>query len=414
MKFLSYWEKTFIKEVISLGALFIATLSTVILLFKIAHFSDIFFLPGQMGPAFVILFIYLLPPLFKILIPVALIFSTFYVANRWVVDGEWEGLLSFGIGFNQWLKPLFILGLFCTLISGFTSLYIEPFARQQWGEFKWVNARESIESLLERNLKEKTFISELFHTGKTEISFYANNISSSHREFSGIFLAVRSPNQTFPTVILAQKGSLLQKTDDASWDYVLTLEQGRVYEPQYQQWNTLNFTEFKISLVHLFYKQFYREHPSHRDIRTFYPVEYINELSSLRKDTQWKKNPSVLRHHSFFFEQIIFALSNSFFSFLGFFLGIQNPRKKSILPFLGLMCFLLCFYLCIVASQQLILKWFTNPIVSLLLPLIYMTISLFITGYWRLCYPYLTSFFEACKMLITPKNKVYENTKNHL
>jgi lipopolysaccharide export LptBFGC system permease protein LptF len=468
-----YWYIT--KEILSLTVIIMAALSSVMFLFRLLAFADYIFVSEE-GLLSVFMFIlFLLPAIFKLTVPVSLLLSTMVVVLRMSHDRELEGWMSVGVSPARLAVGPVLVGVLVCGLSGFSSLFLEPFSRQEWRQFKYMHARKSVESIIENRLQEKTFLSELFRAGGADIAFYVDALAPNRRDFSGVFFAVTNKDQPFSMVLVAKEGTLQKEQGEGLTDYVLTLRDGHFYHPtvsdgkpavslddlsrgggmrvspvpspspvptpldsaaqavldaqiaalpnpthpptptpdpaatpvptpteipwseRYQyprDWSVTGFQEMRVSLLNMFSRQFDPGSFDANDIRSLYPRDYVRELRKLRTGPEWGKNQRHVRDHSFFYEQIVVPFSCLLLPLIGVCLGIQDPRRKAGLAYLGLGLVVFAYYASIMTCQQLALRFVLPPEVTLVVPPVVLSLLSLVMLAWRVRYPPSVRFFE--------------------
>lgn len=464
-----YWYVT--KEILSLTIIIMAALSSVMFLFRLLSYADYIFISEE-GLLSVFMFIlFLLPAIFKLTVPISLLLATMVVVLRLSSDRELEAWMSVGVSPVRIALGPFFVGILVCGLSGFSSLYLEPFSRQEWRTFKYMHARKSVESIIENRLQEKTFLSELFRTGTADIAFYVDKLAPNRRDFEGVFFAVTNKDQPYSMVLVAKEGSLQKEQGEGLTDYVLTLRQGRLYQPSSasgdtsvaledlskggalrveipptptptatptpptveasatpvgeaaamaspeptpeptpemtptpppwissytypQDWSVTGFRELRVSLLSLFARQFDPGAFDTTDIRSLYPRDYLRELRRIRSSEEWGKNQRLVRDHSFFYEQIVVPLSCLLLPVIGVCLGIQDPRRKAGLAYLGIGLVVFAYYASIMTCQQLALRYVVPPEITLVVPPFVLTVLTALLLVWRVRYPPSVRFLE--------------------
>ena len=469
-----YWYIT--KEILSLTLIIMAALSSVMFLFRILAYADYIFVSEE-GLLSVFMFIlFLLPSIFKLTVPISLLLATMVTVLRMSSDRELEAWLSVGVSPLRIAVGPFLVGILVCGLSAFSALYLEPFSRQEWRMFKYMHARKSVESIIENRLQEKTFLSELFRTGSADIAFYVDKLAQNRRDFQGVFFAVTNKNQPYSMVLVAREGTLQKEQSEGVTDYVLTLRDGRLYQPSStdgkpalslddlsrggalrvtpvpspspspspssspdaataalvaalpnptqlaaqsptpgpvpsptaipwseryrypRDWGVTGFREMRVSLLTMFSRQFDPGAFEANDIRSLYPLDYVRELRKLRASDEWGKNQRLVRDHSFFYEQIVVPRSCLLLPVIGVCLGIQDPRRKAGLAYLGLGLVVFVYYASIMTCQQLALRYVVPPEVTLIVPPGILCLLVALVLMWRMRHPPSVRFVEFLRI----------------
>jgi lipopolysaccharide export LptBFGC system permease protein LptF len=224
-----YWY--LVKEILSLTALIVAAVSVVMFLFRLLAYADYIFVSKD-GVASILMFIlFLLPSILKMTLPISLMLASAIVFIRMSSDRELEAWLSVGVGPLRLAVAPALVGVAMALFSGYVSLFVEPFARQEWRKFKYLHARKSIETLVESSLQEKTFLSDIFQTGQSEVSLYVDKVKPNRKDLEGVFLAFNQTDEPYSMILLAQSGSLSKTSEEGPADFILKLNNGRYLQP---------------------------------------------------------------------------------------------------------------------------------------------------------------------------------------
>lgn len=389
-------DRLLFKEILSLTLVILAVLSTVMFLFRLLALADYLVLTQEGVLSLLMFIIFVVPNILKLTLPLSLLFASAIVLVRMSGDRESEAWMASGVGILRFCRAPFVLGLLFAVTAGLSALVLEPYARQQWRKFKWMHARKGVESLLENRLREKTFVSDLFEGGDTKIAIYVDQMPQQRSLLKGVFLGIgSSKSQSGSQILTAESGVFVKDAASGTYDYLFELRNGRLHQPLGNgAWNVVGFDKLTISLVNLFQKQFEIGQFDDNDLRSSYPIDYLNELSKLRKRSDWGANQRSVRDHTFFYEQIAVPLSCLFFPVIGVCLGFQDPRRKAGFAYFGLLSVVFAFYALIMVAQQLAINFVVPPEVSLFLPLA--SIALMMIGFlrWRSLYPPSVGFVE--------------------
>lgn len=390
------FDRLIFSEIASLTLVILAILSTVMFLFRLLSLTDYLVLTQEGILSLLMFVIFVVPNILKLTLPLSILFASAIVTVRMSGDREAEAWMASGVSILRFCRAPLFLGFLFAVIAASSALVMEPYARQQWRKFKWIHARKGVESLLENRMREKTFISDLFQGGGTRIALYVDRVAKDKASFRGVFLGINSQeNHQGSQILTAESGQLQKESDNGSYDYVFELRNGRLHQPLAGgAWNVLSFDKLKISLVNMFQKQFEIGQFDSNDLRSFYPAHYLSELKVLRSRSDWGSNQRSVRDHTYFYEQIVVPLSCLFFPLLGVCLGLQDPRRKAGLAYLGLVTIVFIFYALIMFGQQMAVTFVFPPEVSLYLPIISLLLmSIFVLA-WRHRHPPSTVFSE--------------------
>jgi lipopolysaccharide export LptBFGC system permease protein LptF len=401
---LSRFDRLIFFEVLSLTLVILAILSTVMFLFRLLSLTDYLVLTQEGLLSLLMFIIFVVPNILKLTLPLSLLAASAIVVVRMSGDRETEAWMASGVSVTRFCRAPLLLGGVFAFVAAASALFMEPYARQQWRKFKWMHARKGFESLMENRLREKTFIADLFQGGGSKIALYVDKIDEKRLNFRGVFLGIDGEEEGQGSQILtAETGALIKETAAGGYDYIFALSNGRLHQPLSEgSWNVVSFDTFKISLVNMFQKQFEIGQFDAHDLRSFYPAAYLRELRQLRVRSDWGSNQRSVRDHTYFYEQIVVPLSCLFFPLIGVCLGLQDPRRRAGLAYLGLVVVVFAFYAMIMLGQQMAVKFLTPPEVSLYFPLVALASMSALILLWRHRHPPSTSFWEFVAIDLKP------------
>jgi len=391
-------DRLIFSEIASLTLVILAILSTVMFLFRMLSMTDYLVLTQEGVFSLLMFIIFHVPNILKLTLPLSLLMAAAVVTVRMSGDRETEAWLSSGVSVVRFCRAPFALGLFVALLALGSALWMEPYSRQQWRMFKWVHARKGIEAILQNRLHEKTFIADLFQGGSAKIALFVNRIEKNKADFGGVFMGINSGDGSsvgHSQILTAETGQLRKESESGNYDYIFELRNGRLHQPLPEGgWNVIAFDKFRVSLVNLFQKQFDVGPFDSNDMRSYYPMQYLAELKTLRRRSDWGSNQRTVRDHTFFYEQLVVPLSCIFFPVIGVCLGLQDPRRRVGFAYAGLLFIIFVFYALIMLCQQLAVTFVVPPEVSLCLPLVVLAFMTALALFWKFHHPPSTVFSE--------------------
>ncbi len=441
MVFIKKIHALLITEIISLTAVVTAALTSVLFLFRLMMYSEYVFMSNEGLLSIFMFVVFLFPTIFKLTIPLALFVGTTLAVARMAQDREVEAWMSSGVSVLRMSLAPMLIGAGATLLSLTISLYVEPYSRNELLKYKWMFARRNVEAMIESRLYPRTFVSEPFENGNTDVCLYVDWLSESRRDFKGVFLAVQTKRDRHASILVSESGSLRRDIQEGSFDYIFSLKNGRIYEPVESEntmadmlkdspkhlvisrdfgkndfdkrlkamssvdWRVMSFSELNVSMVSLFNKKFDISVPDANDMRIKKPRAYWNALKEIRKDPAWRKSRDAIRDHTFFYEQFAIPMACFFLPLLGVALGIHDPRRKIGHTYVGIALSIFVFYASVMSGQQIPLAQLAPPEAMLVLP---PTIMLLITLFMmrlRMRFPPSVGVFEYFRIL-------WNNAKN--
>jgi lipopolysaccharide export LptBFGC system permease protein LptF len=422
-------------EIVSLSAVVAAALTTVMFLFRVMQYSEYVFMSSEGLFSIFMFIVFLFPTIFKLTVPLALFVGTTLAVARMAQDREVEAWMSSGVSVLRMSVAPAMIGATALLLTLAISLFVEPFSRQELLKYKWMFARRNVEAMIESKLYPRTFVSEPFESGETDICLYVDWLSESRRDFKGVFLAMQTKRDRHAAILVAESGSLQRDVQNGSFDYIFSLKNGRMYEPVESEktmadvlkdapqsivlskdipksemmprlgalsaanWRVMSFSDLDLSLVSFFSNKFSISAPDANDMRTKFPKAYVQALQEVRKRPNWKKDRGSVRDHTFFYEQIAIPFGCFFLPLLGVALGVHDPRRKIGHTYIGIGVCVFLFYAAVMAGQQLPLAQMAPSEIMLVLPPLVMILMTTFMMRLRLRFPPSVGVWEYVKIL---------------
>ncbi len=142
---------------------------------------------------------YLLPNIFVIIIPIAILISVLFIYNKLIADHELVVMQGAGMGYWQLAKPTIIISLIFTFFLYFITIYFLPFSFRKHRDIALALRQESLMSLLSVGQ---------FNTFKN-YTVYVHH-QDAQGNFQGILLYNASQKDK-PVLFMAEKGILFDK-----------------------------------------------------------------------------------------------------------------------------------------------------------------------------------------------------------
>lgn len=202
-----------------------------LLLDKLVQLAELFF--AKSVPAYLIIqtVIYYLPSFLAITIPTATLLSVLIIFSRMSVDSELIVIRASGAGFRQIFKPVFMFGVFATLLTLLMTGYLMPLGNKAAvGNLKQIAKSVSINDLKEKQLY-KDIPGVLIYVKKI---FDKNSFGQ---------LIVVDKRQGY--VITANKGNII--TTDES-EIVFDFREGTLMKKSGEAYSKIGFNTFKIRI----------------------------------------------------------------------------------------------------------------------------------------------------------------------
>ena len=154
----------------------------------------------------------------EVLLPTTLYLSVMIAFGRLYRDSEMTGLFACGIRMTRVLRPVFFVAITAGLLVACFSLYIRPWA---WNQFFTLKAR-AVANFDMTRMKGGNFYE--IEDGKTVI--FADTVDNRTDQAQGVFMQTNRHGKM--QIIYAQEGN--QYPQEATEDPVVVLHNGRMYE----------------------------------------------------------------------------------------------------------------------------------------------------------------------------------------
>jgi len=195
---------------------------------------------GQLPGSTVILLVLLRIAIsLEVLLPTTLYLSVMIAFGRFYMNGEITGMFACGISMVRVLKPVVLLAIAAGMMVACFSLYIRPWA---WNQFFGLKARAEVNFDITR-MKGGNFY-EIEDGGRV---IFADKVDNRKNQAQHVFMQIRRHGKL--VIVYAELAT--QRTQDATPEPVLVLQDGRLYEfPETEKaWKILQFRNLEIPLT---------------------------------------------------------------------------------------------------------------------------------------------------------------------
>ncbi|MFQ5989931.1 MAG: LPS export ABC transporter permease LptF [Candidatus Methylomirabilales bacterium] len=144
------------------------------------------------------LFLYVLPPLFVLTTPMALLLAVIATYSRIAAEHELTALKAAGCSLYRLALPAFGVGIVALCFTAFNSIYGVPWAGQAFRDLLFTLARTRATI----GIRERVFNDD-FHG----LILYTNRINEASGVMEGVFV-VDNQNEQHPRVIIARRGRI--------------------------------------------------------------------------------------------------------------------------------------------------------------------------------------------------------------
>ncbi|MFH0926508.1 MAG: LPS export ABC transporter permease LptF [bacterium] len=232
-------DRYILKETIGpfTAGLFIFTF--VLLISKLLKLAALIINKGINFSIIALLFLYIIPSLLVISLPMAILLASLFGYGRLAEDSEIIAMQSTGISYYHLIKPMIIFGSFICLVTFFVYTSVLPACNLA---FKTL-AVNIVKLKASAGIKEG-----IFNDSFDNLIIYVRQVSSDGNSLKNVLIS-DNRNEKNPYLIVAKEGLLL--TDNKSNKVILQLQEGSLhrYNPQRDSsYLVLNFKKYTISL----------------------------------------------------------------------------------------------------------------------------------------------------------------------
>ncbi len=198
-------------------ALGLGLFTFVLLTDKILHLMDL--IVTKRVPVSIVarLFLYILPELFILTIPMALLLAVIATYGRLAAEHEFTALKTAGCSFYRLTRPAFIVGILALLFTAFNTFYAVPYGSQ---------AFRNLLFLLTRTRATVGIQERIFNDDFHGLILYTDHISEAKDLMEGVFV-VDTHDEEKQRIIMARRGRVVP--DERQNVVLLELQDGSTH-----------------------------------------------------------------------------------------------------------------------------------------------------------------------------------------
>ncbi len=281
----------------------------ILLMFQLLRLTEFILIHGGSLKAVGQIMLYLSLSFLPILLPMSLLFSILLTYSRLNSDSEIIALKSLGL--NRWhlAVPALLLASFTAAASAHTSFYLAPWANQQF---------EALVAQIGSRQATATIREGVFSEGFFNMVVYANKVDQKEGLLERVFIFDERDKKA-PLTIIAQKGQILQETDDKGVRALLRLTDGNIHRSAQSTYTKIDFGTYDIQLYRPFALR-----QSHRPLPSFSIDDLRAELIKADLPAEYRRRVEVDFHRRWALVGTCFV-----FGFLGVGLGASGHRRSA-------------------------------------------------------------------------------------
>jgi lipopolysaccharide export system permease protein len=340
-----------IREVVVPSVLGLVIFTFILLMGRILKLVELVINKGVPAADIAKLFICLLPSFLVITIPLAFLLGVMLGFGRLSADSEIVALKSSGISLFGMVRPVIVLAVAASLITGALTLVAGPSGNRAFRQqiFQMASNRASI------GIQARVFNDEF-----DDLVLYANHTDERRGSFEGVLISDQRVEKT-PSIILAQRGRVI--SDPENLTLTLRLEDGSIHRssPGKDSYQIIKFTTYNLNLNMGEQLQQAKNQPQRpADMGT---AELKTALATPDLPPTKRQRMAVEFHKRF-----TYPLAPLIFALVGVPLGIQSHRSGRGASFSLALVVFLSYYLSLSLAETLVIEAGFPPAFSLWLP----------------------------------------------
>lgn len=286
------------------------------------------------------LFAYLMPAFLVITLPLAFLLGVLLGFGRLSADNEVVALRASGIPIYGMLRPVLLLAVVCSLITGWLTLYGEPAGQNAFRDqvFEIASSRANV-GILPR----------VFNDEFDGLVLYAGDVDERQGEMRGVFISDERIGAT-PAVILASQGRVI--SDQEQRILTLRLENGTIHrrpvDKKADTYQVIGFTTYDINLN--MGQQLTDGSGRQKKLREYPLPELWSKLQS--SQTAQERRPVSVELH----KRFALPLAPLVFALVGVPLGIRSHRSGKGGGFATALAIFMAYYICATFAETLALE----------------------------------------------------------
>ena len=308
----------------------------------------------------VLLFLYLLPSILSLTVPMAILIGTLSGLSRMSADKEILAFKTLGTGPRRFFLPLSLFTLFGFVMTLLLSLYLAPYAYQKWMRLL------SNSSLSDIQLRIKPRVFNNFHSG---LLLYYQGLSP-EKKWKNIFV-YSSESEEESLAIFAEEGrlSVFPKQKKA----FLELSNGTIHSQSLSAPGRYNILSFEHYQKEMEFERFLPSVVKGRELKQKNIVELLAGIKRIKKELLdlsplIKESPKygntvhrLKKHRVEIHKRIALSCACFVFSFLGFLFGASSKRGGKTNAFAFSLAAVLLYYVLMTGGVQLAMDTNLHP-----------------------------------------------------
>jgi lipopolysaccharide export system permease protein len=238
--YLSRIHRYIFKEISTPTILSLLIFTFVLLMGRIPKVTELVISKGVPAGEIFMLFAYLMPTFFSITVPLSFLLGILLAFGRFSADSEFIALKASGVSLYNLIKPVILLAVFFTMLTGWITVFVEPASKAAFrGKlFQIASSNLSI------NIKPGVFSDDF-----DGIVLYTRGVNEQLGIMQDLFISDERSDVT-PATITAQEGRFIPDPDQLR--LTLRLKNGNIHRQPADRlqstYQTINFSSYDINI----------------------------------------------------------------------------------------------------------------------------------------------------------------------
>ena len=205
---LSKLDRYTITECLPTFGVSLGVLSFVLMIPRVARLLDLVVAKGVPLYDTLTMLLYSLPAILPLLLPLSLLLSVLMAMGRMSADSEVAAMRSCGVSLAQNIRPIFLLSLVVAILTGITSVWVQPISEN--------NFREALQASVVNGINLSAEAGTFTNLAKG-VTLYAEHVGEEKGSLEDIF--IHSSNKPLAgAVITARRGVISSGDQGVSFD----------------------------------------------------------------------------------------------------------------------------------------------------------------------------------------------------
>jgi lipopolysaccharide export system permease protein len=331
----------------------VVVLTFVLLMFQLLKLTELIVSYGVEFSDVGRILVYIFPSFFVFTIPMSFLLAVLLAVSRLSSESELTAMKAGGVSLYQLYPPVLLLSIVMTLITGWLTLFGDPWGKSSFKKMLYVMGRDKATVGL---------VEHVFNDSLKDMTLYVRHIVPQQGKLEGVFLADERQPGT-PLIVVARTGRVADSGQEGQMLLEFSEGVGHRIDPKAPEaYETVQFQRYRVR-VDMKLEGSDQTEETYLDKGMFQLGEHVRQLQS-QGDSFEMRRAWVEYHRRFAMPFACLA-----FGLIALPLGISPPRSGRSRGFTVAVVALCIFYLLFRAGEDLGWKGVLHPIVAMWTPI---------------------------------------------